>query len=75
MSRVEVTARDYMRSHLRAPRGRGSWAFRLWMPGNAIAAGYWREDLFWHNGLYGEARTAAVAFARSVGAVAVDAQA
>lgn len=50
------TSRFYA-SHLRSPRGRGSWLFEN-------RAG---EVVFMHNGTYTEAKKAAVAFGRQNG--------
>lgn len=50
------TAR-YYRSHLKQPKGRGSWLFEN-------RAG---EIVFQHNGPYGEAKKAAMAYGREHG--------
>jgi hypothetical protein len=65
ISAVTVDTRPYFRSHLREPRGTGSWAFQI---------GRDEENLFWHNGTYGEARKAAQAEARRRGATIIYAQ-
>lgn len=56
---ITVSTRPYYRSHMKEPKGRGSWAFDI--------AG----KIEWFNGTYTEARKAAVAKAKEVGAAFV----
>ncbi len=61
---VEVVTTDFEFAHGKKPAGRGGWAFGLERrPRN--------EDMFWFNGMYSDAKKAAVEHARTNGAPAV----
>lgn len=74
LSMIDVTWRPYAVAHGRDPRGQGNWCFRIRMPGNDVAPAYWRADAFWFNGLYSDARRAAVNFAHRIGGNGVEVQ-
>lgn len=57
---VEFDASDYRRSHLTAPRGRGSWAFSTVDPRRADYLNHTR----FFSGTYREAKAQAAAWAR-----------
>src|SRR5262245_28220024 len=57
---VEIDTCDFERSHGRAPRGRGGWAFCTVNPRQAD----YLNHVLWKNGTYAEARRAAVAEAK-----------
>jgi hypothetical protein len=61
---ITVNTTQFEFSHGKAPKGRGSWAFKLGA----------RAELFWHNGTFTEARKAAKAEARRVGVHWVEVQ-
>ncbi len=52
MARTIFDTSQFVESHGHDPRGRGSWAFALKLGSEDV-------DIFWHNGLYTEARKAA----------------
>jgi hypothetical protein len=56
---VTFTDRAYQLSHMRAPRGRGSWAFEVKHAGVEL-------PLVWANGTYAEAKSTAKAQARAM---------
>jgi len=61
--RVEVFTEEYEKSHLKAPRGRGNWAFCFGRP----SEGRYLADLWFWNGTYTDAKRAAVAEAKRLG--------
>lgn len=75
VSMIDVSWRPYAVAHGKDPRGHGTWAFKVRMPGNIRGPAYWRTDLFRFTGLYSEARKAAVKFASHIGGFAVEVQA
>lgn len=65
LSAIRVDTAPYERSHMKAPRGRGSWAFDL--DGERRFA----VPLFWHSGTYAEAVRAARLAAQKLGSCRV----
>ncbi len=62
-SQVQVETFDYERSHGKAPRGEGSWAFCMVHPNR----GDYLDHLLWERGSYGAAKKAAKAKAAALG--------
>lgn len=58
---VEVKTSEYEFSYSHAPRGRGSWAFKI----------QGQPDLHWYNGTYADAKRDAIRKAREIGAARV----
>ncbi len=61
MATVTTNTRPYYTSHMKEPRGYGSWAFTL---GDS-------KDMVWFKGTYAQARKQAVAAAKAAGATTV----
>jgi hypothetical protein len=62
---IQFCTHQFEAAHGKRPSGRGSWAFFF---NGATRV----EDAFWYNGLYSDARKAALAEAKKRGAVEIE---
>ena len=76
--KTRIETREYVIAHGHSPRGRGMWAFRMRLANGQPTSGDrgdattgWHDGIYWINGSYTTAKSAALREGRRLGAAVV----